>query len=49
MVFAPSEADRLLKAVMQSKAKEAAIRAEIPSGAVRQSRMEAMFDAHGLA
>lgn len=49
VVFAPSEADRLLEAVMQSKAKEAAIRAEILSGAVRQSWMEAMLDAHGLA
>lgn len=48
VVFAQSESDRLLKAASQSKVAEEAIRAEILSGAVRQSWMEAMFAAHGL-
>ncbi|MDM0045057.1 RraA family protein [Variovorax dokdonensis] len=48
VVFAPSEADRLMSAAERTAAAERAIRDEILTGNVRQSWMDKMFAAHGL-
>ncbi|SEB25026.1 RraA family protein [Variovorax sp. YR216] len=48
VVFAPSEADRLISAAERTAAAERAIREEILTGNVRQSWMDKMFAAHGL-
>lgn len=49
VTFAPSEIERLLAAADRSRQHEQAIRDEIATGAVRQSWMEKMFAANGLA
>jgi len=48
VLFAQSEADRLMTEVGRTAAAERAIREEILTGTVRQSWMEKMFAAHGL-
>lgn len=48
VVFAPSEADRLMSAVLRTAAAEQAIREEILGGNVRQSWMDKLFAAHRL-
>jgi RraA family protein len=49
VVFAPSDAKRLLAAVQRTAAAEQAIREEILSGKVHQSWMDKMLTAHDLA
>lgn len=49
VVFPVSEAERLVAAAKRSAAAEAAIRKEILTGNVRQSWMDKMFEAHGIA
>ncbi len=49
VTFPASEADALIAAAERSRRNEQAIRDEIATGAVRQSWMEKMFAAHGLA
>lgn len=48
VVFAASDARRLIEAASASKAHEQRIRDEILTGAVRQSWMDKLFEAHGL-
>ena len=48
VVFAQSEAPRLIEAVRRTRAAEQAIRDEILTGNVRQSWMDKMFAMHGL-
>jgi regulator of RNase E activity RraA len=49
VVFPASEAERLVAAAKRSAAAEAAIRKEVLTGNVRQSWMDKMFEAHGIA
>ncbi|RZL96365.1 MAG: RraA family protein [Variovorax sp.] len=49
VVFPVSETERLVAAAKRSAAAEAAIRKEILTGNVRQSWMDKMFEAHGIA
>jgi RraA family protein len=49
VVFPVSETERLVAVAQRSAAAEAAIRKEILTGHVRQSWMDKMFEAHGIA
>lgn len=49
VVFSPADADRLVEAAAQSRGLEQRIREEILTGAVRQSWMDRLFVANGLA